>query len=544
MSTSPFRDPRAVSQFVVAGPQAVDNLPDSVARRAASLDRGLHGRAAVAAAGTTHDRHLRLMASAAVGGLALLGVSKDVRADGPSPVVHRPATSPPLGRVPFTGSCRTKGCAGVRLLCPCLALARRMPRRIGRPLRTASTVARGMLLRAHSSGFVAAHGQVIEVRPSSRTSTTIGLKRTTSSAASPSAFPPAIAPITVPKPTATAPILQAGIGLPGAAQDDADPKPVAKPVAAADTPATDDADNGSPNNDDRNEIAWRLRHLRRSVLQDTTGEVLDPDEFSLPESNDFGQAARFARSDSSPFRMAANLFTGAPFSGELNFLTTSSFDSPQQLFNGDTFARNVAYISVGAPAGSNAEWAVRGALSQADISAWVIAGTYSSHGPSRHQYDLGLSYATQRYDGGNPAVVARRLTAAGMPARARFDTWTLSPALAITYGARYAATTPREQGSCQPAGFLTLSAGITSASPVGVGDRLPLAPRSFFRLARPESGCRRSAPSLLSLTTDYSILKHDAPRSRRRARSRLQVNRHDSRLSAICRGSAGDAVRR
>jgi hypothetical protein len=141
------------------------------------------------------------------------------------------------------------------------------------------------------------------------------------------------------------------------------------------------------------------------------------------------------------------------------------------LFNGDTFARNVAYISVGAPAGSNAEWAVRGALSQADISAWVIAGTYSSHGPSRHQYDLGLSYATQRYDGGNPAAL-RDVTDGSRNAGAMygFDTWTLSPALAITYGARYARYDYLEnKGLVSPRVSLTLSAGdhfrvATSAS--------------------------------------------------------------------------------
>src|SRR4029079_8803173 len=82
---------------------------------------------------------------------------------------------------------------------------------------------------------------------------------------------------------------------------------------------------------------------------------------------------------------------------------------------------------------------VRGALSQADISAWVVAGTYSSHAPASHHYDIGLSYATQRYDGGNPAAL-RDVTDGSRNAGAvyGFDTFTLSPALAITYGARYA----------------------------------------------------------------------------------------------------------
>ena len=118
-------------------------------------------------------------------------------------------------------------------------------------------------------------------------------------------------------------------------------------------------------------------------------------------------------------------------------------------------------MSVGAPAGSNADWAVRGALSQADISAWVIAGTYSSHGPNRHQYDVGLSYATQRYDGGNPAAL-RDVTDGSRNAGAMygFDTWTLSPALAVTYGARYARYDYLEnKGLISPRVSMTLSAG-------------------------------------------------------------------------------------
>ena len=141
----------------------------------------------------------------------------------------------------------------------------------------------------------------------------------------------------------------------------------------------------------------------------------------------------------SPAQLASNFFGGAPFSGQLNFLTTSSFDNPQQLFSGNNFSRSVAYISVGAPAGSRADWAVRGALSQADISSWVVAGVYSTRGPARHHYDIGLSYATQRYDGGNPAAL-RDVTDGSRNAGAiyGFDTFTVTPAIVLTYGARYA----------------------------------------------------------------------------------------------------------
>ena len=103
------------------------------------------------------------------------------------------------------------------------------------------------------------------------------------------------------------------------------------------------------------------------------------------------------------------------------------------------FASSVAYISVGAPAGSRADWAVRGAISQADISSWVVEGVYSTRGPARHHYDIGLWYATERYDGGNPATL-RDVTDGSRNAGAiyGFDTFTISPAVAMTFGARYA----------------------------------------------------------------------------------------------------------
>ena len=207
------------------------------------------------------------------------------------------------------------------------------------------------------------------------------------------------------------------------------------------------------------------------MLQEPTAQVFNPDDSSLTESGGFGENPRFGHSDGSPVRQAASLLAGAPLSGELNFLTTSSFDAPQQLFSGDMFARSVAYMSVGAPAGSNADWAVRGALSQADISAWVIAGTYSSRGPVRHHYDVGLWYATQRYDGGNPAAL-RDVTDGSRNAGAMygFDTWAVSPALAVSYGARYARYDYLEtKGLISPRVSMTLSAGdhfrvATSAS--------------------------------------------------------------------------------
>ena len=225
---------------------------------------------------------------------------------------------------------------------------RRMPSRIEAGDSSCARSHRGRtVLRAHSSGFAAPQGQMVEVRPSSKTSSSINLRRAAASTDSSSTIapaPPSPPGKSVPPP---APILRAGVGLPGISSEAVQ----AKPAAPADDPTADAADNASRKDDDHSELVWRLRHMRRSVLQEATNAASPTGDSSSPDSNGFGETTRISRSDGSPLRLASNFFSGAPLSGELNFLTTSSFDSPQQLFNGDMFARSVAYMSVGAPAG-------------------------------------------------------------------------------------------------------------------------------------------------------------------------------------------------
>jgi hypothetical protein len=272
------------------------------------------------------------------------------------------------------------------------------------------------LVRAHLNGFITSQGKIVDVRPSSRASSSIALRHATTA-------------------SSEVPLLAAGIGPPGAAE--ATPAPPNAPAGAPDgvPGATPGATSG---NDDHGEIAWRLRHLRRGILQEVTEpDAVVADESPTPDTTIFGPSA--GRFLGSPARLATNFFGGTPFSGQFKLLTTSSFDTPQQLFSGDNSAGSVAYISVGAPAGSRADWAVRGAISQADISSWVVEGVYSTRGPARHHYDIGLSYATERYDGGNPAAL-RDVTDGSRNAGAMygFDTVTITPAVAVTFGARYA----------------------------------------------------------------------------------------------------------
>jgi hypothetical protein len=245
------------------------------------------------------------------------------------------------------------------------------------------------LVRAHLSGYIAPRAQVIEVHASGRASWSIALRR-----------------------AGAAQTLAAGLG-----------QPVDQPV-----PPSDEA--APPADADRGESIWRLRHARRGILKDT--EL--PDLLVLDR-----QPLAFGAALESSVRLATSFFTDTPFSGQVNLLTTGSFDTPQQLFSGDNFSRGIAYVRLGAPAGTQADWTVRGALSQADLSSWILAGSYSTRLPARHQYELGMSYSTQRYDGGNPFAL-REVSDGSRNAGELygFDTFTITPALAVTYGGRYA----------------------------------------------------------------------------------------------------------
>jgi hypothetical protein len=264
------------------------------------------------------------------------------------------------------------------------------------------------LLRAHLTGFVASRGQLIEVRPSTRVSSAIAVRRVGSVSA----------------PTSTLPVLAAGMG--GGSSSEPDTQP------------TTENTTSSAVTDDHSEVAWRLRHARRGILKDASvpTDLLEDD---TPETNAFGDSGLFGRSASLARSTVTSLFGATPFSGQLNLLTTGSFDTPQQFFTTNNFERSVAYMALGAPVGEHADWTARAALTQGDIASWIVAGEYTTRAPARHRYDLGVSYSTQRYDGGN--VLARRSVTDGSRnagAIYGFDTFSMTPLVTLTYGGRYA----------------------------------------------------------------------------------------------------------
>lgn len=253
------------------------------------------------------------------------------------------------------------------------------------------------LVRAHLQGYTPARARIIQVSISSR-DISIALTKVSSKTDPPQ-------------------VLQAGIG-----GVDADP-------AAAES---DDADT-----ENHTELAWRLRHARRSVLKDVDGGL-------LPAGNDGSfmedSLSALAKAVGNPVRFASDFISDLPLNGQINLLTSTSFDRPLNLFSlQNGLPSSVAFVTLTAPT-TTGKWDVRGGTTQGDLSSWIVAGSYSWQPVgSSHSYHAGLSYAMQRYLGGNADALAAmadgRRNAGDMYA---FDRWALTSRLDVSYGARYA----------------------------------------------------------------------------------------------------------
>jgi len=176
------------------------------------------------------------------------------------------------------------------------------------------------------------------------------------------------------------------------------------------------------------ETAWRMRHLPRSILKDVSTEAV------WAASGE--QEPRWYDRTSAALVPIA-FFSELPLSGQLNLMTIESFDRAGEIF-AEHAPRSVAFVSVNTQAAGGA-WAMQGAMTQGDLSSWIVAGSYKSIDAANHAYDLGLSYSTQRYDGGNAtAAGAIRDSARNVGSVYAFDEWTVSPRLVLGYGTGYA----------------------------------------------------------------------------------------------------------
>jgi hypothetical protein len=249
------------------------------------------------------------------------------------------------------------------------------------------------LLRAHLQGFTSARNAMVNVRPSSRTVSTFTLRR---------------------EGTAAEPrVVAAGLG------------------------DSEVMTSASETDRDESETAWRLRHMRRSILKDATTYV----NTNESPSGDWLVTHSFhllGRAVESSARAAGALFSALPLQGQVNLLTTGAFDTPYQLLQLER-TRSVAFFAVGAPVGVHGDWTVKAALNQGDLSSWVLAGNYARREPAQHRYQFGMSYGVHRYEGGNLAAMAAvPETARNVGAIYASDEWKVSERLTFGYGGNYA----------------------------------------------------------------------------------------------------------
>jgi hypothetical protein len=262
-------------------------------------------------------------------------------------------------------------------------------------------------LQAHSRGFLGSARATVRVSGLSPSLQRLQLRRLEAAVATVGTTP-----------VATKPIVAAGFALPaGTLADQPD----------AETPDDTAADHP------HNETAWRLRHIKRSILKDSGPivTVVDREPEMLVPGTLFGRAMTSAAS------FATTFFTDLPFSGEVNLLTTSAFFAREDLFSGDLLPRGVAYMAIGAPTAAGA-WSVRAAMNQGDLSSWIVAGAFQSHEHATHAYKFGYSYSMQDYLGGNPAALAAASDGSrNVGELYAMDKWSLTPTFSVEYGGKY-----------------------------------------------------------------------------------------------------------
>jgi hypothetical protein len=138
------------------------------------------------------------------------------------------------------------------------------------------------------------------------------------------------------------------------------------------------------------DLAWRLRHMPRSVLRDAAAQIeqteADAAAFRRPAGSVWDRAV-----DSS-MRLASRL-ADTNFSGQLNFVTTTSANPAD--FSASALPRSVAYVVVGAPIAGVGDWRIRGAIGSGTQSSWNVLGEFEGHRSASHALRFGMSYSAR-----------------------------------------------------------------------------------------------------------------------------------------------------
>lgn len=283
------------------------------------------------------------------------------------------------------------------------------------------------VIRAHRTGFAASRREVVRVGAAAVAVPRLQMQRLDEATGTTGTKDEA--------PLPSRPIIAAGFSLPPAEKQD---------EAAADDPA-----DPHPHT----ETAWRLRHIKRSILKDRSNAVvLAGDQPDTSDESIFGRAIGGAVGVAS---YATSLFADLPLTGEVNLLTRSAYGSGNVLSN--DLPQGIAYLALRAPMPAG-EWTVRAAMSEGDLASWIVAGSFVSKAGPAHSYNAGLSYSTQDYKGGNPIALAAMRDGSRNAAEVfAYDRWRVAQWFELDYGGRYARYDYLQEG----AGFLSPRLGFT-----------------------------------------------------------------------------------
>jgi hypothetical protein len=281
------------------------------------------------------------------------------------------------------------------------------------------------MLRAHLAGFVPSRRQFVDVRATSPARYAITMQRAASANAPSSAAP--VPPVlrTPPPPPR---VLAAGLAPVATGFDPLSLDPFAGPDASTKGP------------DDRGETTWRIRHLPRSILKDTTdrGSAVPGTSGSPAGGNPpAAPGAGLARALGAPTRILNDL----PLTGQVNLMTSGSFDGGQGPASSDSAVRGTAFFTLAGPAWGYGDWTAR-VMTQGTPGSWFISGGFRNRAPSRNLYSVGLAYSSQRLASTTPAAhgLLGRTEPGDRTAGLLYGTgrFTVAPRLIVDYGARLA----------------------------------------------------------------------------------------------------------
>ncbi|MCC7007257.1 MAG: carboxypeptidase regulatory-like domain-containing protein [Acidobacteria bacterium] len=224
----------------------------------------------------------------------------------------------------------------------------------------------------------------------------------------------------------------------------------------------------------QSEIAWRLRHLPRTVLRDVGHGIAEATEHAAAEEEP--RRAAVGVSAAGPFDAVRAMLDDGPLTGQLSLFTTTPVWLEGVGVDRMTWPGGSADLTIGAPLGVLGDWQVRGAMSSGTSAFWRVLGEYRAREGRKHGLHVVAAYGSQpaawAADGALRDMQPPPHTTASIRVS---DRWTARPWLEL----RHAVRIDRDD---------TLAAPALLSPEVGV--RAALFPRTFVSVgaAQTETG--------------------------------------------------------